>query len=50
MLDEQARSYEQRIAQLEFQHKERERYISQNYQDEMEKLKRSNAILVQKKS
>ena len=49
-LDEQQRIYEQRIAQLESQHKERERYITQNYQEDLEKVKRSNALLIQKKS
>ena len=50
LLDEQAKGYEQRIAQLEYQHKERERYITQNYQEDLEKMKRSNALLIQKKS
>ena len=49
-LEEQSKGYEQRIAQNEFQTKERERVISQNYQDELEKVKRSNALLIQKKS
>lgn len=48
-IEEQGRSYEQRLAQLEAQHKERERLISQNYSDELEKVKRSNALLIQKK-
>jgi hypothetical protein len=49
MLDEQARGYEQRIQALEFQSKERERIVSENYQDQIEKMKRANA-LQQKKS
>lgn len=49
-LDEQERYHEQRIAQLEASHKERERYITQVYQDDVEKVKRSNALLAQKKS
>jgi hypothetical protein len=49
-MEQQARSYEQRIAQMEFQRKERERYITQNYQDELDKVRRSNAALIQKKS
>ena len=48
-LEEQARAYEQKIAQLEYQQKERERYLTQNHQDELEKVKRSNALLIQKK-
>lgn len=50
LLDEQAKGYEQKIAQMEYQNKERERTISDNYQDQIEKLKRSNALLIQRKS
>lgn len=50
LLDEQAKGYEQKIAQMEYQTKERERTISDNYQDQIEKLKRSNALLIQRKS
>jgi hypothetical protein len=50
LLDEQAKGYEQKIAQMEYQIKERERTISDNYQDQIEKLKRSNALLIQRKS
>ena len=46
----QARANEQKLAQIEMQHKERERYVTQNYQDDLEKMKRSNALLIQKKS
>lgn len=49
-LEEQGRAYDQKIAQLEVQQKERERYMTQNFQDELEKVKRSNAELVKKKS
>lgn len=49
-LEEMKRAYEQRIAVLESQQKERERYLASNYQDEIEKVKRSNALLIQKKS
>ncbi len=49
-LDEQARGYEQKIAQLEQQQKERERLVASNYEEEMEKVKRSNALLIRKKS
>ncbi len=48
-LEEQARGYDQRIATNEVQAKERERYLTQNHQDELEKVKRANA-LQQKKS
>jgi hypothetical protein len=50
LLDDQAKGYEQKIAQMEYQTKERERTISDNYQDQIEKLKRSNALLIQRKS
>lgn len=50
LLDDQQKGYEQKIAQLEYQSKERERTISDNYQDQMEKIKRSNALLIQRKS
>jgi hypothetical protein len=49
-LEDQSRSYDQRIAQLEMTNKEREKRISENYEDSLEKLKRSNALLIQKKS
>jgi DNA-binding ferritin-like protein len=45
LLEEQARGYEQRLSQLEFQHKERERYVSQGFEDQMDKLKATNALL-----
>ena len=49
-MEEQARSYEQKLAEVEYQHKEHERYMTQNYQEDLEKMKRSNALLLQKKS
>ncbi len=49
-LEEQARSYEQRISQLEVQQKERERYLTQHYQDEIDRTRRSNDLLAKKKS
>lgn len=50
LLDGQARGYEQRLAQAEVQYKERERYLKASYQDQLEKVKRTNALLIQKKS
>jgi hypothetical protein len=47
--DDLARNYEQRIAQMEEQQKERERIITQNFEDQLDKVKRSNALLQQKK-
>jgi hypothetical protein len=53
-MDEQAKQNEQRVTQLEQQHKERERLIAQNYEDEIDKQRRSaaltNAYQQQKKS
>jgi hypothetical protein len=49
-LDEALKANEQRLAQQDAQFKERERYLSQNYEDQLEKVKRSNALLIQKKS
>lgn len=49
-LDAQTRASDQRLTQLDAQYKERERYLTQNFQEEIEKVKRSNALLVQKKS
>lgn len=50
MLEEQSKGYEQKISQLEYQSKERERTISENYQDQIDKLKRSNALIIQRRS
>jgi hypothetical protein len=49
-LDDQQRGYEQKIAQMEYQNKERERILTQNYEDQIDKIKRANALLIQKKS
>jgi hypothetical protein len=49
-LELQAKGYEQRLAQLEAQNKERERYIMQNYQDELDRTRRSYELINKKKS
>jgi len=49
-IEEQAKGYEQRIAQLEAQSQERERYMAQNYQDELDRTKRSYELISKKKS
>lgn len=49
-MEEQKKIYEQKIAVIEAQQKERDRVLAQNHLEELEKVKRSNAILVQKKS
>lgn len=50
LTDEQARNFEQRIAQVEAQHKERERALVEKYEEELDKVRRSNALLASKKS
>jgi hypothetical protein len=49
LLDEQQHGYDQKVATMEFQNKDRERTIAQSYQDEIDKLKRVNALLSQRK-
>ena len=49
-LEAQAKGYEQRLTQAEAQSKERERYMTQNYQEELEKTKRSYEFISKKKS
>jgi hypothetical protein len=48
-LQEQARSYEQRIAVLENQHEERLRVIAQNYDEDLNKIRRTNAEILRNK-
>lgn len=48
-LEEQRQSYEQRIAQSEAQRKEREQYLTDNFNEQLERVKRSHALLAQKK-
>ncbi len=50
LLEEQARSYEQKIARMEEQHKEHERYLKDNFNEQLEKLKRSYDLNNKKKS
>lgn len=49
-LDDQKRNYEHRITQLELQQKERERILTENYEDQLDKMKQTNARIIQKKS
>lgn len=49
-IEDQALAHEQRIAQLEGQFKERESNLTQSYEENLEKIKRSNAELIKKKS
>lgn len=49
-LEQQAANYEQRIAQLEAQRKERERAMSESFQNEIDRTRRSYELLAKKKS
>ncbi|MFZ9595871.1 MAG: hypothetical protein ACO3A2_07310 [Bdellovibrionia bacterium] len=49
-IEAQGKSHEQKLAQALAQHKERERIAEQNYQDEIDRTKRSYELLIQKKS
>jgi len=48
-LDNQSRGYEQRITQMEVQFKERENTIQRNFQDDLDKVKRTHAEILRKK-
>lgn len=48
-LDEQTRANDQKFAQQEAQHRERERYLTQTFQEELEKMRRSNQALVSRR-
>ena len=49
-LDDRVRAYEHQIKQLELSFKEKERSLSEHYAEELDRMKRSNAQLIQKKS
>ncbi|MBS1961520.1 MAG: hypothetical protein JST04_04850 [Bdellovibrionales bacterium] len=48
-LADQARGYDHRMAELEAQAKDRERLASQQHEDELDKVKKANALLLSKK-
>lgn len=48
LIEEQSKGFERRVAQLESQYKEREKTIHENYQDQIEKIRQSNALLHKK--
>jgi hypothetical protein len=48
-LAEQARGYDHRMAELEAQSKDRERLTAQQHEDELDRVKKSNALLLSKK-
>jgi hypothetical protein len=50
MLEERVRAYEHQIKQIEATHKERERFLTEHYEDEAARMRRTNARLIQKKS
>lgn len=47
-VEDQSRMYEQRIAQMEVQQKERERFLTESYEDKVERIQRSNALRTKK--
>jgi hypothetical protein len=49
-LADQQRSFDQRLTQLESQQQERERVIARNQEEALERVKRSHALLMAKKS
>ena len=49
-LDDRVRAYEFQIKQQELAFKERERFLSEHYEEELDTMKRTNAHLIQKKS
>jgi hypothetical protein len=48
-LADQARSYDHRIAETEAQTKDRERLLARNHEDELDKVRKANALLLSKK-
>jgi hypothetical protein len=48
-LADQARGYDHRMAELEAQAKDRERLASQQHEDELDRVKKANALLLSKK-
>lgn len=50
LVDDRVRTYEYQLKQQELSFKEKERFITEQYATEMDKLKRTHARLIQKKS
>jgi hypothetical protein len=48
-LADQARSYDHRIAETEAQTKDRERMLARNHEEELDKVRKANALLLSKK-
>jgi len=49
-LDDRVRSYEYQIRQQELAFKEKEHFLTEHYEEELDRMKRTNAHLIQKKS
>ena len=49
-VDDRVRSYEHQITQQELAFKEKERFLTEHYEEELDKMKRTNAHLIQTKS
>ena len=49
-LEDRVRAYEHQIKQQDLAYREKERFLSEHYQEELDSMKRTNAQLIQKKS
>jgi hypothetical protein len=49
-LDDRVKSYEHQIKQQELAFKDRERFLTEHYEEELDSMRRTNARLIQKKS
>lgn len=49
-LEEQERTFRHQLKQMEVQNEEKQRYLAQSFEDRIDRLTRSNAKLIQKKS
>jgi hypothetical protein len=49
-IDDRVRAYEHQITQQELAFKEKERFLTEHYEEELDRMKRTNAHLIQKKS
>jgi len=49
-IEQQDRASSQKMTQMEQQYKERERKLAESYEGELDKMRRANALLMQKKS
>ena len=49
-MDDRVKAYEYQIKQQELAFKQREQFLTEHYQEELDKMKRSNARLIQTKS